>query len=81
VRLHLENGGMSRFEKFRIIYHNYLGLSLGKDELERLGREFSRLVYRRMLDCPFVPGFWKRVQSNTGCLLPRGRPRVNCGTL
>ena len=63
VRLHLENGGMSRFGKFQIIYHDYLDLSLGQDELERLGRKFSHLVYRRILDCPYVPGARQFLQA------------------
>ncbi len=63
VRLHLDNGSMSRFENFQIIYYDYLGLSIGEDELDRLGKEFSRLVYKHVLECPFVPGAYQFLKA------------------
>ena len=62
VKLHLDNAGMSRFEKFRIIYRDYLGQFIDEAELERLGRVFSRFVYREILDCPLVPGTFRFLQ-------------------
>jgi phosphoglycolate phosphatase-like HAD superfamily hydrolase len=56
VQYHLENGGISRFEKFRIIYRDILCLPLPENEFERLSREFSQLVLCHVLHCPFVPG-------------------------
>lgn len=41
VRFHLDNGGMSRFEKFRIIYRDILSLPLSESEFERLSTKFS----------------------------------------
>lgn len=56
VDYHLQNGGMSRFKKFRY-YHNVL---LGKnitDETEiALGSRFSRLVEQMVVKAPPVPG-------------------------
>jgi HAD superfamily hydrolase (TIGR01509 family) len=56
VELHLRHAGVSRYEKFRMIYEGILELPLGGDELERLGTEFSRLALDAILACPFVPG-------------------------
>jgi HAD superfamily hydrolase (TIGR01549 family) len=56
IRFHLDNSGISRFEKFRVIYRDYLGLPLDEEGLRRLGEAFSEFVYREILRCPFVPG-------------------------
>lgn len=56
VRHHLDNLGISRFEKFEWIYSNLLGASLSAEEAQQLGRRYSQLVYERALRCPLVPG-------------------------
>ena len=64
VSLHLENTGMSRFEKFKIIFRDYLGRPADDGELKGLGEEFSRFVYREILDCPFVPGAYEFLERH-----------------
>ncbi|MEX2195753.1 MAG: HAD family hydrolase [Thermoleophilaceae bacterium] len=56
VDLHLELAGVSRFEKFRLIYRDILDLPLDEAEMERLGTEFSGIALEEILRCPFVPG-------------------------
>jgi HAD superfamily hydrolase (TIGR01549 family) len=56
VKLHLAHGGMSRFEKFRIIYRDFLKRPLPEDEMERLNQAFGRLVDEQLMVCPFVHG-------------------------
>jgi phosphoglycolate phosphatase-like HAD superfamily hydrolase len=56
VELHLQLAGISRYEKFRLIYDDILEQPLDDTELRRLGDEFSRLVLDEVLSCPFVPG-------------------------
>jgi len=56
VRLHLDNGGMPRFDKFRIIYRDFLRKPLSEAECRELGRRFSELVFDAVIECPFVPG-------------------------
>ena len=56
VTFHYANGGVSRFDKFRYIYKNILKKELSAVELERLCESFSNLVYKRVLECNFVPG-------------------------
>ncbi|MDA2932765.1 HAD-IA family hydrolase [Acidobacteria bacterium AH-259-D05] len=63
VSLHLDNAGISRFEKFKIIYQDYLGQPVDEKELERLGQAFSRLVYEGIFKCPFVRGAYQFLEK------------------
>ena len=45
--LHMSRGGMSRWEKFRIIYEEYLGEPLTEAKKNQLGKEFSLYVFQR----------------------------------
>ena len=56
VTFHHDNGGMSRYEKFRYIYKNILKKPLPEKEFKQLCNDFSKLVYHRVLECDFVPG-------------------------
>ena len=64
IKLHLDNGGMSRYEKFRIIYKDYLKCNLTKNEEERLGREFSEFCLSKMITCPYVKGAKEFLEAN-----------------
>jgi HAD superfamily hydrolase (TIGR01549 family) len=55
-RFHLENGGMSRFKKFRFIYKNIIKKPLSKSKFEELCQRFERLVVKEVTHCPFVKG-------------------------
>jgi beta-phosphoglucomutase len=56
VAFHHANGGMSRFDKIRHIYKEILREPLSEEKFEGLCRDFSGLVYERILACDFVPG-------------------------
>jgi len=56
---HYANGGMSRFVKFRYIYKNILKIPLSKDKFNSLCKNFSNLVYHRVVSCEFVPGAYE----------------------
>lgn len=56
VAFHHANGGMSRFDKFRFIYKEMLKEPLPNKKFELLCDHFSKLVYKRVLKCDFVPG-------------------------
>jgi len=53
---HLENLGISRYEKFRWIYANLFHEPLTEQRSAELGQQFSDLVFDKVLACPFVPG-------------------------
>jgi beta-phosphoglucomutase len=56
MRLHFEHVGLSRYEQFRMIYEQILGLPFDEGERDRLDRAFSKLVVEAVVACPFVPG-------------------------
>jgi len=56
VRFHIENGGMSRFDKFRHIFKNILHEDLSEEKFEYLSQRFSSLVEDAVLIAPFVKG-------------------------
>ena len=55
-RLHLDNAGMPRYEKFERIHRDILGLPLDEEQSARLGRDFGALIRAEMLSCDFVAG-------------------------
>ncbi len=56
VDYHLQNGGVSRFEKFRYYYQNLLNQNIDEDTLINLGKQFSNLVVEKVITSPFIPG-------------------------
>lgn len=55
-KFHLENGGMSRFDKFRHIYKNILNKELTETEFNHLCAAFNKLVVDDVVKAPFVKG-------------------------
>lgn len=53
---HLQNLGVSRYEKFDWIYRNLFGRELPDAERQELGEKYSELVFARTVGSPFVPG-------------------------
>ena len=45
VKYHLDNGGISRFEKFKFYHKNFLNKEISENELLLLGSKFSSLVF------------------------------------
>lgn len=64
VRFHLDNGGMSRFDKFRYIYSHILKKELNAEIVNGLSERFSRLVFNKVLSCPFVAGAQEFIERN-----------------
>ena len=57
VRQHHEaNGGVSRFEKFRIYQKEYLGVEVDEEKVAELARQFSELVLEKVVAAPYVTG-------------------------
>ena len=53
---HIENGGISRFEKFKLYHKDFLGKTLNNDDLEQLASEFSLRVKNAVIESKIVPG-------------------------
>ena len=56
VELHMRLAGVSRYDKFRMIYDDILELPLTDAELGELGERFSAIALEQILACEFVPG-------------------------
>ena len=56
VQFHIENGGMSRYDKFRYIYKNIIGQELTQQKFNELSDIFSRIVFNEVIKASFVPG-------------------------
>jgi phosphoglycolate phosphatase-like HAD superfamily hydrolase len=53
---HLEHNALSRYIKFRHIYENILNKPYSPKTEYELDEEFSNIVFRKVVSCPYVPG-------------------------
>ena len=53
---HEENGGMSRFEKIKFYHSSFLHKIIDGDELNEVANQFSKLVVKKVISSPYVPG-------------------------
>jgi phosphoglycolate phosphatase-like HAD superfamily hydrolase len=56
VAYHLEHGGVSRFEKFKFIYHEILQRPLSEEKFVALCEDFSRRVVDEVVNARWVDG-------------------------
>ena len=56
VNFHIQNGGMSRFDKFRYIYSEILHEELTDKQFKSLCDDFAKYVYEGVINSPFVKG-------------------------
>lgn len=56
MEYHLANTGVSRFDKFKFIYKNFLKRELSDPVFKSLCDEFSRLVMEEVIEAPYVDG-------------------------
>lgn len=66
-RHHLDNGGMSRFDKFRHYQADFLGqpTPIGDDVIADLASRFSELVLDGVIHAPFVSGVEKILRNKS----------------
>lgn len=53
---HLDNGGMSRFEKFKYYHSNFLGYEIDENKIKELANQFSSLVLQGVIEAEEVKG-------------------------
>jgi len=63
VKYHLENGGVSRHEKFKYFYENIMNQSIDEDEIQTLGNIFSALVINEVIASPFIDGAYEALET------------------
>jgi phosphoglycolate phosphatase-like HAD superfamily hydrolase len=66
LQYHLENLGLSRYDKFAWIYRELLDRPFTAADREQLGCDFSAIVLDKILACPFVPGAREALETLAG---------------
>ena len=64
VEHHKANGGISRFEKFKLYHKLFLNIDLTGSDIERMSNKFSLLVVNKVISCPYVPGVLEYIQKS-----------------
>ena len=60
---HLENGGMSRFDKIPL-YLKWSGVEPTKAKVNEMSNQFSMIVKRKVINSDWVPGFETFIKNN-----------------
>lgn len=74
---HRRYGGMTRVEKFRHYYREYLGTTLNDEEMDDLCRRFAALVVDEVVAAPEILGaeeFLRRWSSRLDCFVISAAP-------
>lgn len=64
IEHHEANGGVSRFEKFKIYHNIFLGEDIDQNGVDVLAKKFSKLVLQKVIDSPYVKGVYDFITSN-----------------
>ena len=51
-----QNGGVSRFEKYRHYVSLFFKRNLSEHELRQFDRQYAALIFQKLLKTPFIPG-------------------------
>lgn len=76
-KFHLQNGGMSRFDKFRYIYANFLKEELSEEKFNKLCDDFNELVINGVINAPLFDGvedFLKKHKNAYDMYIVSGTP-------
>ena len=63
VEYHLDHGGVSRFDKFKIFHREFLNIDLKKNEVQDLACNFSNLVIDKVVDAPYISGAFEFISN------------------
>ena len=77
VNFHVQNGGMSRFDKIRHFYKHIIKEPLTDEQYDFLCNRFSELVFDDVLKSTFVPGaenFLKHFSTKTSLFVASATP-------
>ena len=78
IQFHMANGGMSRYEKFKIIYRDFLKKELTEKESLQLGQRFTEYAYDSVVKSVFVKGayeFLDRYHKKFSLFIVSGTPQ------
>lgn len=63
VEHHMANGGVSRFEKFKIYHEHFLRIKIDQKEIDRLSNLFSKIVLNKVVSAPYIDGVIDFIES------------------
>lgn len=64
VDYHLNNSGLSRYEKFKYCFRELLNQELTDSVMAQLDYEFNNLSFQTILQAPFIPGAIEFISQN-----------------
>lgn len=65
VDFHEANGGISRFEKFRIFYEEWLEIPIDDSRIQELANKFSEISLKGVIEAPEVNGSTNFLQNSS----------------
>lgn len=65
INYHEQNGGVSRYEKFRHYHGEYLNTPIDDTKVEELAEQFSSLVLDKVVKAEYVPGVYEFISQYT----------------
>lgn len=76
---HIENGGLSRFDKFKYYHNNFLGKNINENGIKMMANRFSEIVVNQVVSSNWVIGaedFLKSLHlSNIKCAIVSATPQ------
>jgi len=66
IDYHLNNGGISRYEKIKYCHKQFLNKNISEQELKLLVSDFSSFVMSKINTCRFVDGLMEFFEQNAG---------------
>ena len=78
VDYHINNTGVSRYEKFKYIYKNILRTTLSNEKFQKLCKEFADLVITEVVNASYVKGaneFLEQHAKNYMCFVCSATPQ------
>lgn len=66
VEHHQANGGVSRFEKFKIYHKEHLRIEITQEQLDELIQQYSELVIEKVVNSPEINGASKFLEDFSG---------------
>ena len=64
LEYHLSNMGINRYEKFKFIHKEFFNKILNEDEIQRLSKKFSNIVFNKILSCKYIKGAEDFIMEN-----------------
>lgn len=79
VKHHIENGGISRYEKIRYYYSEYLNKPISDKEVDEIAEKFSSLVINKVVESEWVKGvkeFLEKHYKDMNFYVVSGTPQI-----